>query len=80
MSESHSGKIIIGGSFISLKAFKKAIDLKISGIVVGGFNYFDLEDILGYTLGVAITGSENIETSLIVTEGYGKIQMGKQNI
>jgi transcription antitermination factor NusG len=46
--------------------------------VVGGFNYYDLEEILGYTLGVAITGSEEIETSLIVTEGYGNIKMSKR--
>ncbi len=73
-----TGKIIVGGSFISLKAYKKAIQLNIAGIVVGGFNYFDLEEILGYTLGVAITGSEDLVTSLIVTEGYGKIRMGSQ--
>ncbi len=69
-------KIIIGGSFISLSAYKKAIQMKVAGVVVGGFNYYDLEDILGYTLGVAITGSEDLVTSLIVTEGYGKIRMG----
>ena len=78
LNESHCGKIIIGGSFISLNTFKKAMELNVAGIVVGGFNYFDLENILGFTLGVAITGSENIPTSLIVTEGYGKIQMGQQ--
>jgi len=72
------GKIIIGGSFISIDAYKKAIECEVGGIVVGGFNYYDLEEILGYTLGVAITGSEDIHTSLIVTEGYGKIQMGQQ--
>ena len=72
------GKIIIGGSFISIDAYKKAIECEVGGIVVGGFNYYDLEEILGYTLGVAITGSEDIHTSLIVTEGYGKIQMGHQ--
>ena len=69
------GKIIVGGSFISLQAYKKALELKIAGIIVGGFNYFDLKDILGYTLGVAITGTENLTTSLILTEGYGKIKM-----
>ena len=74
----HKEKIIVGGSFISLKAYKKAIQMKVAGVVVGGFNYFDLEDILGYTLGVAITGSEDLVTSLIVTEGYGKIRMGSQ--
>ena len=69
------GKIIVGGSFIGLEAYKKAIDLKIAGVIVGGFNYYDLEEILGYTLGVAITGTENLITSLIVTEGYGNIKM-----
>ncbi len=70
------GKIIVGGSFISLAAYKKAIQMQVAGVVVGGFNYFDLEDILGYKLGVAITGSEDMVSSLIVTEGYGKIRMG----
>jgi len=69
------GKIIVGGSFIGIEAYKKAIELKIAGLIVGGFNYYDLEEILGYKLGVAITGTENITTSLIVTEGYGKIKM-----
>lgn len=72
------GKIIVGGSFISLQAFKKALAMKVAGVVVGGFNYHDLKDILGYTLGVAITGSEEIGTALIVTEGYGKIRMGQR--
>lgn len=69
------GKIIVGGSFISLAAYKKAINLKVAGVVVGGFNYFDLKDVLGYNLGVAITGTENLATALIVTEGYGSIPM-----
>ncbi len=78
INESHQGKIIVGGSFITLHTFKKAMSLKVAGVVVGGFNYYDLEEILGYTLGVAITGSEEIETSLILTEGYGNIKMGKR--
>ena len=78
ISAEHKGLILVGGNFISLQAYKKALDCKVAGIVVGGFNYFDLDEILGYTLGVAITGSEDLITSLIVTEGYGKIQMGQQ--
>ena len=72
------GMIVVGGSFISLEAYKKALKHGVAGIVVGGFNYYDLEEILGYTLGVAITGSEDLITSLILTEGYGRIQMGQQ--
>ena len=78
LNETHKGKIVVGGGFISLDTFKKAMKLKVAGVVVGGFNYYDLEDILGYTLGVAITGSEEINTSLVVTEGYGNIKMGER--
>jgi len=74
----HAGKVLVGGSFISLAAYKKALSLKVAGVVVGGFNYFDLEEILGYTLGVAITGSEDLVTSLVLTEGYGEIRMGSR--
>ncbi|MBT4035857.1 MAG: hypothetical protein HOB84_09835 [Candidatus Marinimicrobia bacterium] len=74
----HAGKVLVGGSFISLAAYKKALSMKVAGVVVGGFNYFDLEEILGYTLGVAITGSEDLVTSLVLTEGYGEIRMGSR--
>ncbi|MAV95750.1 MAG: hypothetical protein CMG06_01215 [Candidatus Marinimicrobia bacterium] len=75
INENHSGKIVVGGSFVSLEVYKKALKLKVKGIVVGGFNYFDLEEILGYRLGVAITGTEDLVTSLVLTEGYGNIKM-----
>ncbi len=69
------GKILVGGSFLSLAAFQKANSVEVAGIIVGGYNYQDLKPVLGYDLGVAITGSEPIATTLIVTEGYGKINM-----
>ena len=78
ISSDHEGMILVGGNFISLDAYKKALACNVAGVVVGGFNYYDLEEVLGYTLGVAITGSEDLVTSLVVTEGYGKIQMGQQ--
>lgn len=78
LDSSLEGKVVVGGSYISLATYKKAISLKIAAIVVGGFNYSDLKPILGYTLGVAITGSEDLATSLIVTEGFGRINMGQR--
>jgi len=69
------GKIVVGGSFIDLETYRKAISIGISGIVVGGVDYQDLESILGYVLGVAITGSEDLKTILVTTEGFGKINM-----
>ena len=75
ITQDMEGKILIGGSFLSLDAYKKAMSCKVAAIVVGGFNYYDLKAVLGYDLGVAITGTEKLPTALIVTEGYGSIPM-----
>ncbi len=72
------GKILVGGSLVTLGALKKAIDGKASAIVVGGFASLDLRKLLGYELGVAITGQEQIGLTLVLTEGFGKIGMAKR--
>ena len=69
------GKVIIGGANISGAALKKAADLGVLGIVVGGIVDKDLVEYLGYDIGVAITGHENIPLTLVITEGFGTIAM-----
>jgi hypothetical protein len=71
----HKGKIIAGGSLVTASAVRKAIDAGVAGIVVGGLNDSDLRDFLGYDLGVAITGSESLGITVVVTEGFGQITM-----
>ncbi len=78
LDESCAGKIVVGGSFVSLAVFRKALEIGVGGIIVGGFNYQDLKPILGYDLGVAITGGETIVTTLVVTEGFGDIAMARR--
>jgi hypothetical protein len=75
LDASCAGKIVVGGSFLSLPVFRKALEIGVGGIIVGGFNYQDLKPILGYDLGVAITGGETLVTALVVTEGFGSIAM-----
>nr|MDO8135994.1 hypothetical protein [Candidatus Njordarchaeum guaymaensis] len=72
------GKIILGGSFITFEALSKAVQEKVSGIVVGGINAADLNNFLGYRMGVAITGEEELGTTLVVTEGFGKMNMSQR--
>ena len=72
------GKIIVGGSFIDGQTLKKAIDLGVIGIILGGIDAQDLKEWLGYELGVAITGDEDVTTTLIITEGFGKIAMAQR--
>lgn len=68
-------KVIVGGSLVTAAALKKAIKIGVRGVVVGGFDDKDLRDFLGYDIGVAITGSETIGVTLVVTEGFGTINM-----
>jgi hypothetical protein len=72
------GKIIVGGSIVTADAIKKAVSVGVKGIVVGGFDDKDLRDFLGYDIGVAITGSEEIGVTLVVTEGFGQINMAQR--
>lgn len=78
IDESCKGKVLVGGSFLSYKAFLKAQKLGAVGVVVGGFNYSDIKKIVGYDIGVAITGQEEITTTLIITEGFGDVRMAQQ--
>ena len=78
IDSSCEGKIIVGGSLVTSSALQKAISVKARGIVVGGFDDKDLRDFLGYDLGVAITGSEERGITLIVTEGFGQINMAER--
>ncbi|MFH1008760.1 MAG: hypothetical protein V1800_14890 [Candidatus Latescibacterota bacterium] len=78
ITEAHRGKIVVGGSFVESATFEQAKKMGVRGIVVGGFHDKSLKDLLGYDLGVAITGAEQIAFTLILTEGFGKIAMAKK--
>lgn len=72
------GKILVGGSMITSSALKKASELQVKGIIVGGIDRKDISDFLGYMLGVAITGQEEINTTLIITEGFGNMKIANR--
>ena len=69
------GKIVVGGSFLSSETMAKAKEVGVAGLVVGGIHDKDLRALLGYDLGVAITGGEQVGFTLILTEGFGTIPM-----
>jgi hypothetical protein len=70
-----SGCIVVGGSHVSLAAFRKAMQAGAVAVVAGGLRNARLKELLGYEQGVAITGHEDIATTLILTEGFGEISM-----
>ncbi len=78
VNEDMAGHVIVGGSIVTADAMNKAIKFGVKGIVVGGLDDKDLRDFLGYDIGVAITGSEDIGTTLVISEGFGEIAMARK--
>jgi outer membrane lipoprotein SlyB len=47
----------------------------VKGVIVGGINGVTINEFLGYEIGVAITGHEDVGLTLIITEGFGRMRM-----
>jgi len=75
IDKSFKDKVIIGGSMVTYTALEHARKIGVKGIVVGGIEDQDLKRFMGYDIGVAITGSENVGLTLIATEGFGELSM-----
>lgn len=75
LTSAMKGKVVVGGSFLSAETMKQAKAVGVAGVVVGGIHDEDLRALLGYDLGVAITGTEQVGFTLILTEGFGTIPM-----
>ncbi len=72
------GCIIVGGARMTDEAISRARDIGAAAVVSGGMDDEDLRDFLGYDLGVAITGSEDLGLTVIFTEGFGEIAMAER--
>ena len=75
ITEELAGKIIVCGANITSNALRKAGEVGVQAVVVGGITDTDLSNYLGYDIGIAITGQEKVPTTLIVTEGFGIMRM-----
>lgn len=74
----HKSKILIGGNRVTLDALKKAVQVGVSAIVSGGIRHEDLTTFTGEEIGVAITGQEEVGITLIITEGFGNMNMSQR--
>ncbi|MBL1217622.1 MAG: hypothetical protein D8M59_09015 [Planctomycetes bacterium] len=72
------GCVIVGGARVWHDAVRKAIEVGAAAVVAGGIDDQDLKKILGYDLGVAITGTEKVGVTLVITEGFGDIAMAER--
>lgn len=78
--EESGGKILIGGAAPSIQALRLAADRGAVGFVCGAVDDRVLAEYLGYDLGIALTGDEEIPMTLIVTEGFGKLPIADKTL
>jgi hypothetical protein len=67
------GKILIGGRSPSLEVLEKAKQDGAVGFVTASIDDLALSGFIGYDIGIALTGDEDLSMSLIITEGFGDI-------
>ncbi|MBE3070691.1 MAG: hypothetical protein IMZ66_10700, partial [Planctomycetes bacterium] len=72
-----AGRIVVAGALVTSDVYRRAAEIGVAALVCGGFHDADLRALLGYDLGVAITGHEPLRPILIMTEGFGRIAMAR---
>ncbi|HJP29757.1 MAG: hypothetical protein QF689_04980 [Candidatus Latescibacteria bacterium] len=75
IDEGCAGRIVVATGLVPHAAIDKARQVGAAGVIGAGIHDSDLRQLLGYDLGVAITGAEDIGLTVILTEGFGRIAM-----
>jgi hypothetical protein len=73
-----AGQVVVGGGLLTHAVIERARQVGVAAVIGGGLRDQDLRQLLGYDLGVAITGTEEIGLTVIVTEGFGPIAMARK--
>lgn len=80
LPEDCSGSILAGGTRPSIEVIREASNRGAVGLIVGAIDDEALTQYLGYDLGVAITGDEELSMTLIITEGFGDLAISDRII
>jgi hypothetical protein len=78
INEQCCGAILNAGASVNINHIRKAVQVGAIGIIAGAINDAVLRAYLGYDIGVAITGQEDIPLTLILTEGFGNLDMASR--
>ncbi len=75
IGEDCKGAIIVGGSCAAPEALQRALQAGVKGVISGTVSYLTLTESLGVRLGVGITGQEDTDLTVVLTEGFGRLPM-----
>ena len=73
-----AGQVLVGGTRPTLEALQRAAETGAAGLVVGSIDDYALTGYLGYDLGMAVTGHEDVPLTVIVTEGFGWLPVAER--
>jgi len=73
-----AGCVLLGGATTNVAQIRRAIEVGAVGIIVGAVSDAVMRAYLGYDIGVAITGQEDVALTLILTEGFGQLAMASR--
>lgn len=73
-----AGCVLLGGATANVSHIRNAVECGAVGLIVGAVSDAVLRAYLGYDIGVAITGQEDIPLTLILTEGFGQLAMARR--
>jgi hypothetical protein len=77
--EAHRGAVILGGALVTLDGLKRAEQVGVRALITGSAQGQDLLELLGGELNPSATGNENIGFTLVLTEGFGELEMGAKS-
>jgi hypothetical protein len=72
------GKVLVGGICPSAEVLKLAASRGALGFVIGSIEDQALAGYLGFDLGIALTGDEDLSMTVIITEGFGVLPFSKR--
>jgi hypothetical protein len=78
ISEQHKGKVLVVGKIVTAAMVRRAAQVGVAALVAGGVDDADIRDLLGYDLGVAITGNERLGVTVLITEGFGALPIAQK--
>lgn len=73
-----AGAVIVGGATADASVIHAAAEAGAVGLVVGAVRDDAVREYLGYDIGVAITGQEDVPMTLVLTEGFGELTMAQR--
>jgi hypothetical protein len=77
LAEEPKGAVLVGGATADGQSLAAAARAGAAGVVVGSVDDVDLRTFVGYDIGVAVTGQEQVPFTLIITEGFGRVSMAR---